>query len=448
MNLDDILDYLNSHIVEQQNYPFSSVESIILRGIFEDKTYREIAQQEGYSSGYLTNVVAPELYQRLSKLLGISINKKKCKQKLKTYVEFQGISKNNTNPVFSVTKETEEKRNISYPNSVLPPDSPYYIKRKNIEKKIRKELNKIGGLIIIKSPKNMGKTSLALRILEEKKQQGYKCIYINLSSADKSILIDLDKSLRWLCIRVSKELNIEPKLSLYWDQDLGSKSSCTDYFENHLLPLMKVPLILAIDEVDRFLENHEVIEEVFSLFRVWQEKSKRISIWKKISFVLLKSTEILAIKSVNDSNLKIGVEILLGPFELEETQTLIQLNQTHIKDREKFQKLTEFIGRHPELIGLTLYHIIYQNMTLEQLLETAATDEGIYTHHLRYYRSVLEDFPNLQSGFKTVVTSTKPVSLESNLSYPLHCLGLIQKNTNNTFTITSELYRTYFLDCL
>ncbi|MGK7941746.1 MAG: AAA-like domain-containing protein [Crocosphaera sp.] len=445
MNFDALFHILNNQMIKQQNHHFSSVETIILRGILEHKTYREMSQKEGYSCGYLTNVVAPELYQRLSKLLGASVNKKNCLQKLEVYVKNKNKKKEKF--IVKVPNRNELKEFFTYPNSSISLHSPYYVRRNIIEKQIIEEIRNPGGLVIIKSPRNMGKTSLVLRILEDYKQQGFHSIYLNLGLAEKDILSDLDKSLRWLCMRISQELNIEPQLSLYWHKDLGSKSSCTDYFENYLLPLIKVPLVLTIDELDRVLENHEVFEELFSLFKAWQEKSQQLSIWEKMRLILVQSTETFVIKSLHYTPLKIGREIQVGCFETEEVESLIQLNKTNIKDIKKFKQVIEFLGQHPGLIGLTLYHLTHQNITLEKLLKTAATDTGIYQHHLQHYFKILQKFPDLGTMFNKLLTQTNIVGLDPILSGQLKSLGLIKQTNENTLQVSSQLYHSYFLNC-
>ena len=77
MNFDLLVETLNYKLVASQNRCLNSTEILILRGIWQDRTYNEIARQEGYSPGYFANVVAPELCRRLSKLIGKRVNKKK-----------------------------------------------------------------------------------------------------------------------------------------------------------------------------------------------------------------------------------------------------------------------------------------------------------------------------------------------------------------------------------
>jgi len=77
MKLDCLLDIVNCKLIESHNHPLNSTEILILHGVWKYRTYNQIAIEAGYSPGYFTNVVAPQLYQRLSKFMGQRVTKKK-----------------------------------------------------------------------------------------------------------------------------------------------------------------------------------------------------------------------------------------------------------------------------------------------------------------------------------------------------------------------------------
>ncbi len=58
MNLDVAIEIVNYNLIKGQNRPLSSPETIILQGIWRYQTYNQIALEEDYSAGYVTNVVA------------------------------------------------------------------------------------------------------------------------------------------------------------------------------------------------------------------------------------------------------------------------------------------------------------------------------------------------------------------------------------------------------
>jgi len=117
-----------------------------------------------------------------------------------------------------------------YPSGAVPLGSRYYIERSPIEEQVYQEISKPGTLVRIKAPREMGKTSLLLRVLDGAKRQGYRTVCLNLEQVDQAILCDVNQFLRWLCANISRQLQLKPILDEYWDEDLGSKISCTSYF--------------------------------------------------------------------------------------------------------------------------------------------------------------------------------------------------------------------------
>lgn len=78
MDVEEALFLLNSWLVEQKGKPLTWIESQILRGIWEEITY---AQMEigGYSSAYIKMGIAPQLWKKLSSLIGVPVTKKNVK---------------------------------------------------------------------------------------------------------------------------------------------------------------------------------------------------------------------------------------------------------------------------------------------------------------------------------------------------------------------------------
>ena len=219
MNLDRLLEIIDRQLVKNQDRPLNSTQIVILRGIWQYKTYNQIAIEADYSPGYFTTVVAPELYHRLSKLIGQRVTKKNCRSLLESYAASnittqtkpleQSIAKKDLIEPVSVFNQDQLP---SYPSGSVPLTSPFYLQRPIIEEPINREIRKPGALVRIKAPREMGKTSLLLRILDYANQQKYHTASINLEQADQAILSDLNQFLRWLCANVSRQLKRKPRL--------------------------------------------------------------------------------------------------------------------------------------------------------------------------------------------------------------------------------------------
>lgn len=330
-----------------------------------------------------------------------------------------------------------------YPSGAVPLDSPFYLERVPLEAKIKQELRKPGALIRIKAPREMGKTSLLLRILEFAQTQNYQIVSLNLDQVDRSILNDLDRFLRWFCANTARQLHLEPRLDEYWARDLGSKISCTCYLEEYLLKSVQTPLVLALDEAHQIFEYSAVAKDFVPLLRSWYEKGKNFPVWQKLRSIVVHSTEIYVPLQINQSPFNVGFPVQLTPFGLEEVRQLARRYGLDWEGGEEAEKIMGLVGGHPALVQIALYHLALGEITLEQLPKTAPTDDGIYSAHLRRHRVALEEQPELARAIDLVMSATEPISLDSLPTYKLYSMGLIKPSAGKAIP-SNELYRRYF----
>ncbi len=85
MKFEEIQEILNRQLLKLENRCLNDTEQLLLRGLLQKKNYQEIARENGYSSSYIGNVVAPELYHRVSQLIGSPINKKNFLSRLQSH---------------------------------------------------------------------------------------------------------------------------------------------------------------------------------------------------------------------------------------------------------------------------------------------------------------------------------------------------------------------------
>jgi len=82
MEIEQALKLASDLLVQQDLRPLTDVETLVLRGAWEQKTYEEIAEETGYSSNYLRKDVGPRLWRDLSASLGESVSKTNFKAAL------------------------------------------------------------------------------------------------------------------------------------------------------------------------------------------------------------------------------------------------------------------------------------------------------------------------------------------------------------------------------
>lgn len=349
--------------------------------------------------------------------------------------------------ILATNYERQHSVTTEFPCDPEPLDSPFYIARPPVEEQIYQEITRTGSVIRIQSPHKTGKTSLVLRLLDYAKQSGFSTVYVDFQQAEGAVCTCLDKFLRWFCGYVSRQLDLTPMLDNYWDEDTGSKVSCTIYFESYLLKNLNTPLVLILNDVEHIFEYSTISQEVFSLLRSWHEQAKQNVLWQKLRLVVVHSTEVYTDLNINQSPFNVGVAIKLPEFSLEQIQELAQrygLNWTGDVGQKNAEALQAMVGGHPYLVRLAIYHLAnFPEKTLHQLLNEAPTMAGIYSVYLRRQLASLQQNPELATTFKQVLCADRNVESDPILAFKLEGMGLI-KLQGYQYTVACELYRQYF----
>ncbi len=332
------------------------------------------------------------------------------------------------------------------PNGQVRLASAFYVERVPYEAQCYREISHPGALIRIKAPRQMGKTSLMARILYQAREQGYRTVPLSFQHADTLVFTNLNELLQWFCARITRKLRLPYQVDDYWSDTYGSKDNCTAYFEECLLSESDEPLVLGLDEVDRVFQYPTIADDFFGLLRAWYEEAgygaSDSDLWEKLRLVVVHSTEVYIPLDINQSPFNVGLPIELSEFAPEQVQDLTQRHGLNWSATQ-VEQLMSIVGGHPYLVRVALYHIAQQEITLERLLDTAATEAGLYGDHLRRHLWNLQQHPKLAEAFTKVVTTSKPVELESMLAFKLHSLGLVQLQ-GNYVTPRFDLYRQYF----
>ncbi|RCJ40267.1 hypothetical protein A6770_11045 [Nostoc minutum NIES-26] len=473
MDFETAFKILDAAVVAQTKRHLKDIEVTILRSSWQGKKYDEIAQTHGYTTEYIQHDVGPKLWQMLSQAIGEKVSKKNFQAAL----ERQRLSHTAASPEqLEVTSQTQKLMSSSqlnmeemtsnnsvsqgneealvtvlaepeFPVGQVPLASSFYINRPPIEERCYQEILQPGSLIRIKAPGQMGKTSLMARILDEARNHGCQTVSLSFHLADKAVFTSLDTFLRWFCESVGRKLKQLHQLDDYWSI-YGSKDKTTAYFEECLLEEIDTPLVVSLDGVDRIFPYRDIAEDFFSLLRAWYEYAKygdrSSELWQKLRLVLVHSKEVYIPLNINQSPFNVGLSVELQEFNPEQVQTLVERHQGLNWTDAQIEKLMDMIGGHPNLVRLALYHVQHQDITLEQLLQTAPTEAGIYSDHLRGHLCNLEHYPNLAAAYSQVVKSSVPIELDSESAFKLHSMGLVVYCNENKVMPRCDLYRQYF----
>ncbi|HLO88068.1 MAG TPA: AAA-like domain-containing protein [Nostocaceae cyanobacterium] len=453
-DLTEAIQIANQAVFTKFNRKLSDVEIIVIKGAWERYDYDQIAARHQYATSYISQDVAPKLWNLLTDALGEKVRKSNFKEALQRNWEHKSTSQSYLlTPESGITRNAQKNYLLK---EALPPKyssqtqqslvvTELYVERFGIEFICYETLLQPGSLIRLKAPQLMGKTSLMEQVLAKVAKEGYRTVNLSLEMADrKTHFTNLNKFLRWFCLNLSRELKLPNRLDKYWDEEgMGAKVSCTTYLEEYLLADADSPLVLYLDDVDVLFPYPEVYEDFFGLLRSWYEKARSRPNWKKLRLAIAHATDVYIRLNINQSPFNVGLPIELPEFTKEQVQILAKKHGLS-GDSSLVDPLMNLVGGHPYLLQQAFSHLKnYPDVPQEQLLVEAVTDAGIYSHHLREYWLSLQQEPKLMAAFQTVINSTKPVRLETISAYQLQSMGLI-KLMGNEVEPRCQLYRSYF----
>ena len=341
---------------------------------------------------------------------------------------------------------------------VLPPcgqmaiDSGFYIARAPVESMLQDAiLNQVGGLVRFKGARQSGKSSLISKVLTEVRSQSVATVMLNLRLVDSEVLQDLSRFLRWFCAVVTRSLGLENKLHEYWDDLFGVSYNCTYYFESYLLPQLKNPFVLVLDDVDVVLHHSQVAIDFYGMLRTWHEKARygdrHSELWQQLRLTLVYSTEVQTpIMSMTQSPFNAGILIDLPGFESEQVEDLLQ--RYNVPNAEKVSAaLLQLVGNNPYLIHWAVYHLSLPDMNLEILLDSATDTDSIYENHLRQKLTELLRDESIVPVLRQIVSHPSSVGIDALSAFKLQSQGLVTLE-NQKWVCTCDLYRQFFAQTL
>ena len=338
---------------------------------------------------------------------------------------------------------------LELPGGIVPIASPFYIERPTVEEDVCRLIRQPGGLLRIKAPREFGKSSLVARVADSMKSERAEWVAVNFWEIDREYLISLDTFLQWFCKLVSRKLRLENQVDKYWGHGLGSKGTCSDYFEDYLLPQVEGALVLELDEVDCLFDERIApggwAIDFFNVLRAWNEKGANSTQWKKLRLVLLYSQDVTQ-KTINQLQSPFNVGRVIRLPELNQSQVMELVRRHELDEAETIaQQVMNLVGGHPHLVRVLLYTMVVWGQSLRSLLVDGTIKAGLCGEHLQRQRIRLGLDQEAMGDFRRVLTGEAEVAIPARSREVLESLGLV-KSDRNGVRVSCKLYRNYFSD--
>jgi tRNA A-37 threonylcarbamoyl transferase component Bud32 len=320
-------------------------------------------------------------------------------------------------------------------------DSPFYVER-TADDQVTRLVSAPGRTVLIKGPRQVGKTSLLTRAKGAAERSGHRVVYIDFQLIDEAHLESLKTLATYLAHRIARTLRSTVKPVDVWDDYLGGAESLTDFIERGVLT-DTAPVTLCCDEVDRIFD-YAYRNAFFAMVRAWHNRRATNAAWKPFGLVVAHSTEpALFIDDVNQSPFNVGEVFRLIDFDA--TQ-LGWLNQRHGRPLTSWAELDAFqtlVGGHPYLARQGFYVLATGRVgSLADLIGTAVEDGGPFGDHLRRHLFGLSKRPRIAAAFKAIVRQQR--CEDEGEFQRLKAAGLVEGESRRSARVRCDLYQRYF----
>lgn len=324
----------------------------------------------------------------------------------------------------------------------VPLTSEFYIVRPQ-DGEFRTALLRYDSIVLIKGARQMGKTSLLARGLQQARERGAK---VALTDFQKLNIADLESPTN-LYLTLAESMAEQLDLAVFpqdvWDERRGPNVNFERYLRREVLGKLNAPLVWGLDEVDR-LFTCTFGSEVFGLFRSWHNERALdpSGPWSGLTLAIAYATEAhLFITDMNQSPFNVGTRLALEDFTAEQVAELNRRYRSPIKDDAERKRFMELLNGQPFLVRRALHEMATQNLSLASLEAQADQDEGIFGDHLRRMLVLLVRDPVLTNVVRGILRGEPCPNPES--FYRLRSSGLMTGTSPADVRPRCRLYESY-----
>lgn len=272
----------------------------------------------------------------------------------------------------------------------VPLNSPYYVERSG-DAEAHTAIKQQESIVLIKGPRQVGKTSLLARALNQARRNGAKVI---LTDWQKLAPEEMESGEAFF-VAQAQAISDQLHLNVVVEECFQSKRPPSTNFERFLrdkvFPAIEAPIVWGIDELDRLFQC-PFRDLVFGLFRSWHNERAYdpSGPWQRFTLAMAYATEAyLFIQNLNQSPFNVGCRVALHDFTPEQVSYLNTRYGSPLRDASEIERLYELVGGHPYLVRRSLHEMKKRHLNLNDIYSEAEREDGIFADHLNRMLMVL-----------------------------------------------------------
>jgi DNA-binding SARP family transcriptional activator len=324
----------------------------------------------------------------------------------------------------------------------VPPMSSFYLLRA-ADAAFAQAAARGDSIVLVKGARQMGKTSLLGRGLQQARETGVRVVLTDLRKLTAAQMENADALFFSIAEIIAEQLDLNISLDTVWNVRRGWNVNFERFLRREVLAKTDAPLIWAIDEVDR-LFAHSYRGDVFGLFRAWHNERSLdpAAPWSKMTLALAYATEAhLFLTDLNQSPFNVGTRLTLADFTPDEVEEMNRRYGSPLLGKTELQRFYALVGGHPYLVRRGLRALVEQEWEPDTMENAGKQELGALSDHLRRMLACLRQDACLCDAVRALLQGAPFPDAES--FYRLHSAGIIVGDTPKNARLRCNLYRDY-----
>jgi DNA-binding SARP family transcriptional activator len=324
----------------------------------------------------------------------------------------------------------------------MPLDSRFYVRRADDEL-FHASVARCDAIICVKGPRQVGKTSLLARGLEQARQNGARIAVTDFQTLEPAEKQTIESFYLALANNLAEQLELATPPAQAWSPLLSAGANFERYLRREALTPSPEPLVWAIDEADAIFDC-DYRSSVFGLFRSWYNARalNPQSVWGRFVQILAYSTEAhLLISNLSQSPFNVGTRFALQDFSADEVAELNRRYGAPLSLTAEIPRLIDLVGGNPFLVRLCLHEIKTRKRSLAEIEATADHHDSLFAEHLEHLRSAILRDPALIAAVRDLLHGALPLSQICFLR--LRAAGILAGADEKEARFRCRLYETY-----
>jgi hypothetical protein len=325
------------------------------------------------------------------------------------------------------------------PGGALELDSHLYTERE-VEEEVFSAVKQHRAFVTLSGPAQSGKTSFIMRVCNNLQNQ-LQVVFIDFQIFFPENFRSLDNIWRTITYRMVEQLHITTWDLSDWSSDIGYDENLFDFLEI-LFKKNDAPLLLCFDGVERVFTT-PIESAFFASLRSFYDAGAREAAWSKTRWLLATSSEsAFFIDDLPQTPFNAGIKWVLSSFSPLELYKFAR-RYGFILDRDESTEILEYVGGHPYLVHLLMYHLFPEPYpSKEELFNAETAGSGIFRDYLHRYLIKFQEEPELARAMMSIIHGDQYHNVK--IISRLEAAGLICQNREQKMVPFCRLYAEFF----